>query len=504
LDPQLELARLRREKRLYQRLLELGTQTRLEPFLAEALEIVVEVTDAAIGYLEIYDPTDARGVPISITHGVAPADARQLEERVSRGIIAQAMATGCTIDTPSALLDPRFSSRESVVAGRIAAVLCVPIGVDPPCGALYLQGPRDSVPFTPEARESAEAFAHQLDRLAGRLLASLRSAPEDDPTRAHRARLRADALIGRSEALASLLADVANVCPLDVGILLTGDSGTGKSLVARIIHDNGPRQSEAFVEVNCGAVPETLVESELFGALPGAHSSALRRMVGKVEAAERGTLFLDEISELPTSAQSKLLQLIQSKTYYPLGAAEPRRANVRILAATNTDLEAAVSEGRFREDLYYRLHVLAVRVPTLAERAGDVPLLARHFVGVAAQRHGLSSLPFSPSALRAIETAEWPGNVRQLEHAIEAALIRANGERATQIERAHVFPKKLRTGPDAPQPPTFQEATRHFQRDLLASTLEQCGWNISKAAERLDIARSHVYTLMRAFGLVRQ
>jgi len=360
------------------------------------------------------------------------------------------------------------------------------------------------VPFTPEARESAEAFAKQLDRLAGRLLASLRSAPFDDPTRAYRERVRADALVGRSDALAALLEDICNLTPIDIGILLTGDSGTGKSLVARIIHDNGPRQAEPFVEVNCAAVPEALVESELFGAMPGAHSTAMRRIVGKVEAAERGTLFLDEVSELHTTAQSKLLQLLQSKTYYPLGASEPRRANVRIIAATNSDLQAAVAEGRFREDLYYRLHVLPVRVPSLAERVGDVPLLARHFVEVASQNYGFAALPFSPSALRSIETAEWPGNVRQLEHAVEAAVIRANGERATQIERSHVFPKRMRPEQDAPQPLTFQEATRSFQRDLLARTLDEVGWNISKAADRLDIARSHVYTLIRAFGLTRQ
>jgi Nif-specific regulatory protein len=504
MDQQLEIARLRREKRLYQRLLELETRTRIEPFLAEALEIVVDVTEAAIGYLEIYDPGDPRGEPRSITYGVGPDEAQDLRERVSRGIIAQAMTSGCTVDTPSALLDPRFSDRDSVVARRIPAVLCVPIGTDPPCGALYLQGPQDAEPFTADAREIAEAFAQQIERSAGRLLASLRAAPEDDPTRPCRERLRADALVGRSAAVANLLQDLLNVSPIDVGILLTGDSGTGKSLVARIIHENGPRKAEPFVELNCAAVPEALLESELFGAMAGAHSTATRRMAGKIDAADRGTLFLDEISELRVSAQSKLLQLLQSKTYYPLGASEPHHANVRIIAATNADLEAAVAEGRFREDLYYRLHVLPVRVPSLAERVGDIPLLAEHFIGIASQRYGFAALPLSPGALHSIETAEWPGNVRQLEHAVEAAVIRANGGSATQIERSHLFPKRLDPDQDAQVPPTFQEATQRFQRDLVSRTLDESGWNVTLAAERLDIARSHLYKLIRAFGLARR
>jgi Nif-specific regulatory protein len=298
---------------------------------------------------------------------------------------------------------------------------------------------------------------------------------------------------------------VSQVSPLDVGVLLTGDSGTGKSLVARIIHENGSRRSEPFVELNCGAIPEGLVESELFGAMAGAHSTATRRMVGKVEAAERGTLLLDEIAELHASAQAKLLQLLQSKTYFPLGATEPRSANIRIIAATNADLEAAVREGRFREDLYYRLHVLPLRVPSLAERKEDISELASHFAALASESHGLPLLPLSPSAIRALQMAPWPGNLRQLEHAIEAAVIRAAGERVEQIESQHVFPReKGSTDPSEGDILTFQDATRRFQAEYLAATLDENGWNVSETARRLDLARSHVYTLIRAFGLERR
>ena len=169
------------------------------------------------------------------------------------------------------------------------------------------------------------------------------------------------------------------VSPLDVSILLTGESGTGKSQIARVVHENGPPRRHPFIEVNCAALPETLIESELFGAVAGGHSTATRSIPGKVAAAERGTLFLDEVSELTPASQGKLLQLLQSKQYFPLGASETRTADVRVIAATNTDLEAAVKRGRFREDLFYRLQVLPVRVPGLAERRDDIPELAHHF-----------------------------------------------------------------------------------------------------------------------------
>jgi len=272
-------------------------------------------------------------------------------------------------------------------------------------------------------------------------------------------------------------------------------------VVARLLHGSSPRVGGPFVAVNCGAIPETLIESELFGALAGAHSTATRRIDGKVAAAEHGTLFLDEVGAVPLAAQAKLLQLLQSKEYYPLGAAKPVHADVRVLAATNGDLGLAVRERRFRDDLFYRLQVVPLRVPSLAERRDDVADLAKAFVAAACDRHHLARLGLSAGAVRAVQAAEWPGNVRQLEHAVEAAVIRAAGERARQIEQAHLFPSPLG---EQPATPTFQEATRRFQATLLREALEASGWNVVDAARRLDLARSHVYNLIRAFGLERE
>jgi Nif-specific regulatory protein len=224
-------------------------------------------------------------------------------------------------------------------------------------------------------------------------------------------------------------------------------------------------------------------------------------MEGKVAAAEHGTLFLDEIGELSPATQAKFLQLLQDREYYPLGGNKPVHADVRVITACNIDLQRAVTEGRFREDLYYRLYVLPVRVPSLAERRQDIRDLALYFCAAACERHRLPRLEPSRNVLRAIEATEWPGNVRQLMHAVEAAAIRAAGEGARQVELVHVFPDADEETAAPTKRPTFQEATRQFQLDLLYDALERHDWNVNDAAQSLDLARSHVYNLIRAYKI---
>ena len=487
------------------RLLSLGHVEEIVPFLRGALQLIVEVTQAQHGYLELHQDDDSSDAPRWwIAHGLSDEEISGVRRAISRGIIAEALATGDTVNTPSALLDPRFSERDSVRLGRIEAVLCAPIGGDPPRGVLYLQGRAVPGMFSEVDESRVEIFARHLAPLADRLLAQQRLQGSTDPTKPLREALRLNGVIGHSTALAAVLRQVALVAPLDVNVLLTGDSGTGKSQLARVIHDNGPRAGRPFVHVNCGALPENLIESELFGALPGAHSTATRRMDGKVAAAESGTLFLDEISDLCLGAQAKLLQLLQSKEYYPLGSAKPLRADVRLIAATNIDLQRAVAERRFRDDLFYRLQVLPVRVPSLAERREDIAELAGFFCASACERHRLPQLTLSRNAMQGAETAAWPGNIRQLAHAIEAAVIRAASDGAVQVEQAHLFPQACAEPAHPQQALTFQEATRRFQARLLREALEETGWNIVETARRLDLARSHVYNLIRAFGLGRE
>jgi Nif-specific regulatory protein len=503
-DPS-EDVRLRAEHDLYRHLLNLGRQKEILPLLQEALALMVEVAQARQGYLELQDDGTRSDTPRWwIAHGFSASEVEEVRKRISRGIIAEALATGQTIATPSALLDPRFSERESVRMGKIETVICAPIGEDLPRGVLYLQGASRSGLFAEEERQRAETFAYHLAPLIDRLLDQQNAAVASDPTRELRETLRLDGIIGRSEALATVLRQVALIAPLEISVLLSGECGTGKSQLARLIHDNGPRASQPFVELNCAALPETLFESELFGFLEGSHSTATRRGYGKVAAAEHGTLFLDEISEIPMSAQPKLLQLLQSKQYYPLGAQHPTRADVRVIAATNTNLKEAVAQRRFREDLFFRLQVLPVRVPTLAERREDIPALAEYFCRAACARNDLQRITLSRNVVRAMQMAEWRGNVRQLANAIEAAAIRCAGEGLQQMEMAHVFPESSERPAEALHELTFQEATRQFQARLLKDTLAETGWNVVETSRRLDLARSHVYNLIRAFGLERQ
>jgi len=491
----------RHERDLYRRLLELNRETALDAFLKEALAVMVSAVGAEHGYIELRGEDDPPSTPRWWTaHGLTPEAVAGVRGKISRGIIAAAVASGETILTQSARIDPRFSALTSVRAGAIEAVICAPIGEPVPCGVTYLQG-RHTGRFTEEDRDRIQTLARHLAPAAIRLMEE-RARPARDPLEPLRQALRMDGIVGRSPALVGVLRQAALVAPLDVNVLLTGDSGTGKSQLARVIHASGPRAHGPFVELNAAALPEALLESELFGAMPGAHSTATRRLEGKVAAADGGTLFLDEIADMPLPAQAKLLQLMHSREYYPLGSNRAVRANIRIMAATNSDLDRAVAERRFRQDLLYRLQVVPLRLPTLAERGEDVAPLARHFCETAGRQHQLGHFSLSRGAVIALETTEWPGNVRQLAHAVEAAVIRAAGEGVSEIQVAHVLPMERHVGA-ATGATTFQQATRQFQARFLQRALEENQWDVPETARRLDIARSHAYGLIRVFKLSR-
>jgi Nif-specific regulatory protein len=493
-----ESDQVRKERDLYRGLLNLNFAGDPHLFLRDALELIVGVMGAAQGYLELFTPDDADST-WRYSFGFSEQQADEVRNLVSHGIIAEAVATERVIFTPSALLDPRFRDRESVQRSRIDIVLCAPIGRDPPCGVVYLQGGAGLA--VPEANQWLSLFTEHLAPLREHLVLR-RQNRVDKELAALRERLKASAFVGKSPALANHLLEIEHLAPLEVSLLITGETGTGKTEIARLIHANSARASQPFVDVNCAALPESLVESELFGAMPGAHSTASRKVEGKVAAARGGTLLLDEIGDLPLSAQAKLLQLLQSKEYYPLGASRPVAADVRVIAATHVDLQQAVEEKRFREDLYYRLEVMTVRAPSLAERAEDKALLAAHFAAQASRAHKLPQLALSPAAIRAIESAEWPGNIRQLANKLESATIRAARQRATQIEVHHVFPREA-DAPVAAPTRTFQEETRRFQGDLVKRVLESNGWNVTATARELDLTRAHLYNLINAFGLRR-
>lgn len=488
---------LQQERDLFRQLLELGQQSDVEALLPQALELVATLARALQGYLELRSPY-ADDVSWSTGYQLESGEVEVVRAALSNEVIRRSLTLGETVSTASALQDPRFRDRESVKRKKIEAILCIPIG-QPPFGVIYLQGRRSPGPFSMEDRQRTELCGHQIAMLADRLI--LHRQRNTDHVAPLRQRFDLEAIIGTSQALARALEQLLLAAPLDVSVLITGATGTGKSHFARTLHQNSRRRGAAFVELNCAALPENLVESELFGAERGAHSTATQRVVGKVAAAEGGTLFLDEIGDLTLTAQAKLLQLLQEGTYYPLGAAQPSQADVRVVAATNRDLAALMQQNRFREDLFYRLQVLPVRVPSLEERRDDIATLARAWCQHVTARHQLPVVELTPGALQRLETASWPGNVRQLLHVVEAGAIRAAGRQMSQVEGKHLFPDQE---PQELEDETFQGATRRFQRDLVSRTLEATGWNVKEAAERLDVARSYLYKLINSFGLERR
>jgi two-component system, NtrC family, response regulator AtoC len=314
-----------------------------------------------------------------------------------------------------------------------------------------------------------------------------------------------EGIVGDSEALQSVLRQVGKVAPQKTTVLVQGESGTGKELVARALHELSPRASLPFVAVNCGAIPGELLESELFGHARGAFTDAVRAKKGLFAEADGGTLFLDEIGELPLSLQVKLLRALQEEEIRPVGDNRSQRIDVRVVAATARDLTKAVAAGQFREDLYFRLAVVAVRLPALRERPEDVAPLARHLLGrLAPLRPELPGLSLSEEALAALKAYRWPGNVRELMHALERAVVLADGP----VIREEDLPDTVR----APAPPpagetpagadlSVKRATRALEERLIREALVRTGGNRSRAAELLELSYRALLYKIKEFGV---
>ena len=304
-------------------------------------------------------------------------------------------------------------------------------------------------------------------------------------------------MIGTSEEIRRVFAAIRKVATTDVPVLIIGESGTGKELTAKAIHERSLRKAGPFVTINCGAIPETLLESELFGHERGAFTGAVQQKKGKVEYAQGGTLFLDEVGELPVTLQVKLLRFLQDQTIERVGGRQPLQVEARIIAATNVDLRDAIAHGRFREDLYYRLGVVTIPVPPLRERGEDVLLMALVFLQRVGEQMRKKVLGFTKEAIQAIQTYPWPGNVRELSNKIRRAVVMAEG--------AYLTPEDLdlpgAAGETIPTRSSLKEARGRIEADLIAQALTVHHGNLSRVAEDLRVSRTTLYGLLKKYGI---
>jgi DNA-binding NtrC family response regulator len=309
-------------------------------------------------------------------------------------------------------------------------------------------------------------------------------------------------LIGRSRPVAEIRKNIRRAASADSSVLITGESGTGKGLIAAAIHHASARGHGPLVTVNCGAIPEQLVESELFGHVRGAFTGAVADRVGQVQAAHGGTLFLDEIAELSPGAQVKLLRFLEDRCFQAVGDSRPRSADARIISATNSNLPARINSGLFREDLFYRINVLSIQVPPLRGRPEDVPLLAQHFLQEIAAESGKPARALSAEALAALSAHDWPGNIRELRNAVERAVIWSSGETIQMSDLAPAFATPAAaTKPEPPAEQSLAMRLRTFERKAILDALEATDWVRAKAAQRLKVPRTTLIRRMKELDI---
>jgi two-component system nitrogen regulation response regulator NtrX len=309
-------------------------------------------------------------------------------------------------------------------------------------------------------------------------------------------------MVGDSEPIQKLKSQIETVAPTNASVLITGENGTGKEVVARAIHALSLRRDKPFIEVNCAAIPEQLIESELFGHEKGAFTGALAQKRGKFDLAHQGTIFLDEIADMSLKTQAKVLRILQERTFERVGGVKRVEVDVRVLAATNKDLEEEIAKGTFREDLFYRLNVIPFRVPALRERREDVPVLAEHFLKLLLAETGRGPKQLDKAVLKAFMDYPWPGNVRELRNLIERLVLLTTGPRITLDDLPEEFTRAGKPGASIPgEVDSLAEARTRFEREFIAAKLAENGGNISRTAEKLGMARESLSRKIKQFGL---
>ncbi len=432
-------------------------------------------------------------------------------QRVSDHLSEAVLDSGEAILARDVSDDSRLANRDTLGQIHAQSVICAPVRESGRAfGLVHLYSTKPHEALDPNDLEFTLAVADQLANAIQhvRQMATLRQglARAHDENRALRSQLKSNtSIVGESKAIHRLREDIARVAPTDATVLIRGESGVGKELVARAIHFDSDRDDAPIVCMNCAALSESLLESELFGHEKGSFTGATERKIGKFEQADGGTLFLDEVGEMSLGVQAKFLRVLEGHAFERVGGRDPVQVDVRVVAATNRDLESAVREGRFRSDLYFRLQVVEIDVPPLRERANDVPLLAVHFLQRFAEKSNRPVNGFSPEAVRLLTNHNWPGNVRQLQNTVERAVVlsRTATIEASDIQLSSLEMEQSGSRP-AEQPEVYRDVSlEELEREHILATLEETGWNKSKSAQILGIERSTLDRKLKRYKVSR-
>ena len=470
----------------------------LDKLLQLIIESATGVVRAEAASLLLLDPT-TNTLYFKVTTGAKGEEVKEFRIKIGQGIAGHVAETGQPLLIADAQQDNRWMREISdSIDYETRSMACVPLKINSSTiGVIQVINKKDSTQFT----HADMAVLEEFSSLAALAIGSARSLEQ---VRQENLNLKKELgekhqIIGKSIILNKVLEDAQKLSRTKTTALIQGESGTGKELLARLIHRESPRKDKPLVVLNCAALPEPLLESELFGHEKGAFTGAAGRKLGKFETAHEGTLFLDEIGEMAPGIQAKLLRVLQEGVFYRVGGNIPITVDVRVLSATNKNLKKEVEEGKFREDLFYRLNVVQLNIPPLRERLEDVSFLVEHFLAVFKKETGLSDLKISEAAMDKMSRYNWPGNIRELRNAIERAVVMGNGKTIMpeDLPIASSLPKfaGLKVGL------TLDEALNEFKKEFILLNLKHTGGNRSKAAKVMDIQRTYLSRLITRYDI---
>jgi transcriptional regulator with GAF, ATPase, and Fis domain len=485
---QAEIVGLRRLLQFSERLL---VTRDVQSLLESVLDGAIEVTGAERGFvLLLRDNKPEVRAARNLRQENIPDAVRQLSD----SIVAKVIETKRPLIVADAMNDTAFARSDSVMHLRLSSVLCAPLMAGGELlGLLYLGNDRVANLFPARALDVIAIFAAQAALILQNalLLDSLRSDKSELEKKLKDQRF--GEIIGSVPSMLEVFRKVQKVAPTDIFVLITGETGTGKELIAREVHNRSSRANGPFVVINCGAIPENLMESELFGHVRGAFTGAVANRIGKFQAADKGTLFLDEVGELPLPLQVKLLRALQERVVTKVGDSKPERVDIRVIAATNRDLEEEIKKGSFREDLYYRLNVVNIYLPPLRDRGDDIIVIAKSLLQKYSTEMNKPVKGFTPNALVAIRKYDWPGNVRQLENRIKKGLV--------LCEKTLLGPEDLDLTPEQLQPIVpLDKAKEEFQRRYILEVLERNNGNRTKTARDLGVDPRTIFRYLEKEG----